>query len=386
MRPAYLFQHAGYKLFLSVSIEDERRARRLGMRQPASAHSAIGEEMSNNESRLKGSVAATCDASITDHLLALVDPELRSAALHMRQMTEQFTPMSEQKLSVRRTLLASMVVPLVPDVAVTQHRIKGVPDSPEVGVYVVNAQPGACRPGILHMHGGGFTSSSARSSVPLLQETAQAIDCTIVSVDFRNAPETRYEGSLEDNYAALRWMQAHAEELGIDDGRIALMGESGGGGHAALLAIAARDRGEIPVLFQMLIYPMIDDRTGSSRPMPSHLGAFGWNADANRFGWRCFLGQEPGTDDVPATAVPARVTSVAGLPPTFIGVGALDIFVDENIAYARRLIEAGIATELVVVPGAFHGFDMIARTSAAARRFTAAKLDALRRAFAITKD
>jgi acetyl esterase/lipase len=138
----------------------------------------------------------------------------------------------------------------------------------------------------------------------------------------------------------------------------------------------------IPVLFQALIYPMIDDRTGSLRVMPPHLGAFGWNADANRLGWRCFLGQEPGTDAVPACAVPARVENVVGLPPAFIGVGALDLFVDENIAYARRLIEAGVATELIVVPGAFHGFDMMARDSAASRRFATAKLDALRRAFA----
>jgi len=322
------------------------------------------------------------DLAPPPELLALVDPQLRPAALQMRQFSQQFTPMSEAKLAQRRALLASMVAPVSPDVPVGERRIAGGLGMPDVALYSVNARPGALRPGILHMHGGGFTASSARGAIPHLQEMASILDCAIVSVDFRNAPETRYDGSLEDNYAGLGWMHAHAEELGVHPDRIAVMGESGGGGHAALLAIAARDRGEFRLAFQALIYPMIDDRTGSARATPRHLGAFNWNADANRFGWRCFLGQEPGTERVPASAVPARVQNLAGLPPTFIGVGSLDLFVDENIEYARRLLEAGVPTELVVVPGAFHGFDMIARDADASKRFTAAKLGALRRAFA----
>jgi acetyl esterase/lipase len=321
------------------------------------------------------------EAAALNALLALVDPELRTAALQMRDFSQQFTPMSEEKLAHRRSLLSSMVAPLAADVPVSERRIPGPPDAPEVLVYVVNARPGDARPGILHTHGGGFTASSARGSVPHLQDVARALDCAIVSVDFRNAPETRYDGSLEDNYAGLNWLHRNAEALGVDRGRIAVMGESGGGGHAALLALAARDRGEIPLAFQALIYPMIDDRTGSSRPTPPHLGAFNWNADANRFGWRCFLGCEPGSDEVPAAAVPARAASVAGLPPTFIGVGALDLFIDESLAYARRLLDAAVPTEVVVAPGAFHGFDMMAKDAAVSRRFSAAKLDALRRAF-----
>lgn len=314
--------------------------------------------------------------------LDLVDPDLRAGALQMREMTQIFMPMSLEKLPMRREMMASKAAPLLPDVTVVARRVAARPGDHEVDVLVINAQPGTGRPVIVHMHGGGFTASSARGSAPMLQATAKALDCAIVSVDYRNAPEARYNESLEDNYAALLWTYAHADELGIDRTRIALMGESGGGGHAALLAIAARDRGEVPVMFQCLIYPMIDDRTGSAHAMPPHIGAFGWNVDANRFGWRCFLGQEPGTDRVPAAAVPARIDDVAGLPPTFIGVGALDLFVEENIEYGRRLVAAGVPTEMLVVPGAFHGFDMLAPDSAGSRRFTAAKLDALRRAFA----
>ncbi len=321
------------------------------------------------------------DSHLAEQLL-LVDPELRDVALQMSEFYKQFTPMSLERLATRRAMLASMVTEPSTSISVEQRVVAGSRVSPDVEVYLINAHPGERRAGILHTHGGGFTASSARASVPGLQEVATALDCTIVSVEYRNAPETRYDGSLEDNYAALRWMHTHADEIGVDAARIALMGESGGGGHAALLAIAARDRGEIPLVFQALLYPMIDDRTGSSRPSPPHRGVFNWNDDANRFGWQCFLGEEPGTSRVPERAVPSRVSNLEGLPPAFIGVGALDIFVDENIEYARRLLEAGVAVELLVVPGAFHGFDMLARRAAVSKRFTAAKLAALERALA----
>jgi acetyl esterase/lipase len=126
---------------------------------------------------------------------------------------------------------------------------------------------------------------------------------------------------------------------------------------------------------------MLDDRTGSSRATAPHLGYFNWNTDANRFGWHCFLGEEPGTDTVPSRAVPSRVASVAGLPPTFIAVGNLDLFVEESLVYASRLIAAGVSTELLVVPGCFHGFDLLAKDTGVAKRFSAAKIAALRRAF-----
>jgi acetyl esterase/lipase len=131
----------------------------------------------------------------------------------------------------------------------------------------------------------------------------------------------------------------------------------------------------------MLSYPMLDDRTGSARMPPPPVGTFVWTAEHNHFAWPAFLGAAPGGDRVPAGAVPARHPNLAGLPPAFIGVGSIDLFVGEDVEYARRLIDSGVPTELNVIPGAFHIFDAIAPQSAVARTFQAARFDALRRAF-----
>jgi hypothetical protein len=156
------------------------------------------------------------------------------------------------------------------------------------------------------------------------------------------------------------------------------------GGHAAALAIAARDRGEVPVMFQVLIYPMIDDRTGTDSSVPAHIGTFVWTRESNRSGWEALLGQAPGLATVPPGSVPSRVESLSGLPPAWIGVGALDLFVGEDMEYARRLIEAGIPAQLEVVPGAFHGFDIIVPGAGVSARFTESWRAALQRAFAGT--
>jgi acetyl esterase/lipase len=315
--------------------------------------------------------------------VSFVHPELRAAALQMLKMASSYK-MTPEFVKMARSSSGASIMPVKPlraDIPVVEKRV-AVPGGPEVLVYIVNAKPGLSRPAILHTHGGGYILGSAKSSLSDAQGWAAELDCVVVTVEYRLAPETRYTGSIEDNYAALRWVHSDAAELGVDPKRIALMGESAGGGHAALLALTARDRGEVPVLFQMLIYPMLDDRTGSSRTAPGHIGAIAWTAESNRFGWESFLGQKPGMRKVPAAAVPSRRADLAGLPPAFIGVGGIDLFVEEDIDYAHRLVSAGVPTELLVVPEAFHGFDVFAPESAIAKRFTAAKMDALKRAFA----
>ena len=233
-------------------------------------------------------------------------------------------------------------------------------------------------PAILHIHGGGYVMGSVRTNHLSNIELALSASALVVSVDYRLAPETVAPGAVEDCYAALRWLHDGAAQLGVDPKRIAIRGESAGGGLAAALALLARDRGGPAIAHQNLIYPMLDDRTCITR-QPEHLGAFVWTPQANVFGWRSLLGKEPGSADVSPYAAPARAESLAGLPPAFICVGALDLFLVEDMDYARRLIEAGVAAELHVYPGAYHGFD-VTPDAAPVRQMKRDAVTALRKA------
>ncbi|MFW2829478.1 alpha/beta hydrolase [Sphingomonas sp. ID0503] len=326
-------------------------------------------------------VGRVAPALAADDNLSFVDPELRDAARQIRRDMAVRPPLSRATLAGdRRDWAASAPKPLA-DVPWEARRVPGSTGAPEVTVYLINARPGANRPAILHTHGGGYVSGSARQEINFCQQIARDVECTIVSVEYRLAPETDWRGSVEDNYAALLWVYHNAAAIGVDPKRIAVMGESAGGGHAALLALAARDRGEVPLVLQLLIYPMLDDRTASSRGVPPDVGTLVWNGAANRFGWSSFLGMPPGGTDVPAAAVPARREDLAGLPPTYVAVGGIDLFVQEDIAFAERLTAAGVPVELHAIPGAFHGFEAIAPEAGISQRFKAARLAALRGEF-----
>jgi acetyl esterase/lipase len=343
------------------------------------ARAAILSGVAAAASRVTPGLAAPPSPS-GESLLASVHPELREFARPMLAWRTG-APLSQTYRDIRKQGAAAPAP--VPGISVARHTIPVSARVPAVTIYVINAG-GKDRPAILHTHGGGFVLGNAASEVPGKQAMARELDCTIVTVDYALAPEATYAVSVEQNYAALKWLHANARELGVDRSRIAVMGESAGGGHAALLAIAARDRDEVPVAFQCLVYPMLDDRTGNARMPTPPIGQLAWDVPANRFGWRSFLGRAPGTAGVPAAAVPARTASLRGLPPAFIGVGSIDLFVDEDIAYAKRLVDAGIPTELNVVPGAFHGFDGAGAATSIAKQFTRAKMNALRRAFGQT--
>jgi acetyl esterase/lipase len=268
---------------------------------------------------------------------------------------------------------------------VTEERaVPGPPDAPAVRVLVSRRADSARagRPAVLWIHGGGYVLGTADRSRPVLDMLCAELDCVAVSVEYRLAPETPHPGALEDCYAALAWLHADAGELGIDAGRIAIGGESAGGGLAAALAALARDRGELPVRLQALVYPMLDDRTVSTVEPHPFAGEFVWTAASNAFGWHSMLGgRSPGDDGVSPYAAPARQADLAGLPPAVIVVGALDLFVDEDIEYGRRLLRAGVPTELHLYPGAFHGFFSFEATDLG-RRVRGDVTDALRRAFA----
>ena len=231
-------------------------------------------------------------AGTIDPILYL-DPELRQAASAL--LAGGGLNLDNANLAAMRAEAAASAEPLLPEIAVEQRVVAGMPNMPDVTIYLVNADGRTNRPGILHTHGGGHVLGAARNELRYLQAMARDLDCVLVTVEYRLAPETRFDGSIEDNYAALRWMYGAADEIGLDPSRIAVMGESAGGTHAALLAIVARDRGEVHVAFQSLVYPMIDDRTGSSTPVPSHIATVGWSPPENVLGWQSFLGMAPGS-------------------------------------------------------------------------------------------
>jgi acetyl esterase/lipase len=205
------------------------------------------------------------------------------------------------------------------------------------------------------------------------------VGCAAVSVEYRLAPENPHPAPVEDCYAALVWMAENAARLGIDSDRIAVYGGSAGGGLAAGTALLARDRGGPRLAFQMLLYPMLDDRceTPSGREIET-IGVFdGW---ANREGFQALLGERWGTEAVDAYAAPTRAADLTGLPPTWIDVGELDALRDEAIDYAWRLMQAGVATDLHVTPGCFHASEVFVPDAASSRRIVAARIGALRRA------
>lgn len=222
---------------------------------------------------------------------------------------------------------------------------------------------------ILHIHGGGFVAGSGELLETSHRQLCAELRCAVVSVDYRLAPETVFPGNLEDCYAALSWIFERATAFDVDPQRIGVMGESAGGGLAAALALLARDRSTYSPAFQHLVCPMLDDRTCVCENPHPFTGEFVWTAGNNHFGWSSLLGSVPGAQNVSAYAAPARATDLAGLPPTFISTSQLDLFLEEDIEYARRLLRAGVSVELHVYPGAFHGFELhpTARVARAAR-------------------
>ncbi|OBI80765.1 alpha/beta hydrolase [Mycobacterium sp. 1245805.9] len=233
--------------------------------------------------------------------------------------------------------------------------------------------PGATEasPALLWIHGGGYVIGNAQQDDWLCRRFSRRLGMTVASVEYRLAPEHPYPAPLEDCYSALTWL---AGLPAVDRHRVAIAGASAGGGLAAALALLARDRGEVSPAFQVLAYPMLDDRSSAGGPSPNHRL---WSARSNRFGWTAYLG---GAD--PRVAVPGRRDDLSGLPPAWIGVGTHDLFHDEDLAYARRLVDAGVPCQVEVVPGAFHGFDVVARKTSVARQFFESQCESLRAALA----
>jgi len=310
-----------------------------------------------------------------------LDPELRVVLeAFPAEGAVNLNDISAARAKLRKLLTAMQAtLSAVEGVTSQDQLVPGPQGDPavRVRVYQANDRPRSL-PALLWIHGGGYVMGDIEQDDRLMQQLVKRVGCVAVSVDYRLAPEHPFPAPVEDCYAALQWLFAHAGELGVDPSRIAIGGASGGGGLTAGLALLARDRGEVQVAFQLLIYPMIGDRnvTPASYAITDPRV---WHRESNRLGWKAYLGRDGGGDDVSPYAAAARATDLSNLPPAYIPVGALDLFIDENIEYAQRLIQAGVPTELHVYPGAFHGFDLLAPAAAVSKQFKAEHDHALTR-------
>lgn len=289
--------------------------------------------------------ASLLHPEIAERVQAIPFPTISAETLpSMRGFSFPSMPLSDL---VERT---DVVVPSDPDVVVRIHRPKGI-EGPLPCLYSI--------------HGGGYVLGSYEMDDARFDRWCPKYPCIGVSVEYRLSPDTPYPGPLEDCYAGLRWTHENAAELGIDSARIGIGGVSAGGGLAAALALLARDRGEVPVRFQLLECPMIDDRQTTASSQLDNLAI--WSRESNTYGWQSYLGGLYGSDDIPGHAAPARASDLSRLPPAFVAVGSVDGFRDEDITYAMRLNQAGVPAELHVYPGLPHGAALFAGIPAVAQ-------------------
>jgi acetyl esterase/lipase len=233
-------------------------------------------------------------------------------------------------------------------------------------------------PVLVWIHGGGLISGNVEMDDAWLSDLVQKLGIVAVSVDYRLAPEHPFPIPLNDCYTALNWVHRNGQPFGMDPNRIAVGGGSAGGGLAACLVQLAHDRGEIQPIFQLLVYPMLDDHSAIRIDVPNR-ELMTWTQASNRFGWESYLRQPCGLDSVPPYSVGARREDFQGFPPAWIGVGSLDLFYEEDEAYAHKLIACGIECKWVVIPGAFHGFDVMNADLPVVQDFRSSQIEALKK-------
>jgi acetyl esterase/lipase len=309
----------------------------------------------------------------------LIDPEVRVPLDQLLEaMPGGFNAVADivERRAAVTAMLGAIEVPENPNVVKEDRTVPGPQGEPDISVRIykpVNAE--APLPGIFFIHGGGMILGTVEGEDPTATLICDQVGAVVVSVEYRLSPENPHPAPAEDCYAGLKWTAEHADELGIDPQRLAIYGASAGGGLTIATALMARDRGGPALAFIMPIYPMVDDRneTASSHEI-TDIGI--WDRSGNVEAWAWYLGGKPADQ----YAAPSRAEDLSGLPPAFIDVGTVDLFRDEDIAFAQRLMAAGVPTELHVHPGSYHAAETFAPDAVLAQRIWALRIDALKRA------
>jgi acetyl esterase/lipase len=288
-------------------------------------------------------------------------------------------------LAGTRAMVSGMIAaikaeaPKIEGVDVAERRVPGFKGDPEVTVRIYRPTGRSeALPALLWIHAGGWVLGDLELEDLMAAQMAKDVQCVVVSVDYRLAPEHPYPAALRDGYAALQWLAGSSREVNVDAARIAIGGSSAGGNLAAAVSLMARDRGEAQAAFQLLLYPALDDSNvaPASHAAPDTLF---WTRENALSAWTAYLGREPGSAGVEAYAAPIRATDLSGLPPAYIAVGEIDLFLDEDVEYARRLIAASVPTELHVYPGAYHAFDVFTPMGRISQQFVADRNNVLKR-------
>jgi len=310
-----------------------------------------------------------------------LDPEVAAATIRFFGEPVEFSPIPVGDIGNRRNLLEAVHAKIdVAQPVPTDVAIKDFETTTADGATLLlrwyskeGPDPGSA---VLFLHGGGMILSSVALYDGTVARYVSSSGVPFLSVEYRLAPEFPHPAPVEDAFAGLTWLAEHAGELGVDPIRIAVMGDSGGGGIAAGLALLARDRGGPSIARQILLYPMLDDRT--TTPDPALAGLTTWSYEDNATGWQALLGEACGGSNVSPYAAPARMMSAKDMPPLYMEALELDIFRDEDIEFARRTAAAGISTELHVHPAVPHAFETVAFDTAVARRMAADRIRVLR--------
>ena len=313
---------------------------------------------------------------MNEKILKLIDPEMTEG---MKLLPPQMLKTAEQNYRSIRELVKQMEALPFESETISMEEKKVNAEGRDLRLYIYQPKDKSQHSGIClyWIHGGGNITGTAREDL-VAMHFINHLQCTVVSVEYKLAPEHQHPEGMEDCYAGLVWTAQHAEKLGIDKTKIVIGGGSAGGGMTARTVLLNRERKGVDIAYQILQCPMLDNTHDT--PSGNESGYLVWDREDSFFGWRAYLGKDYGKEATPLQS-PSRASDLSGLPPTFVYVSAVELFRDEAIAYAQQLMRDGVPTELYVAPGVPHGGEGFVPTARISQTINNLFVDALKRRF-----